>query len=149
MYRKAAALFIAASCLAVFSWAAVAGDAKDAIKKDRKALQGTWKTDKDNKAGITSIRFEGEKCTVTFKGDEFATGTYTIDPAQKIKTIDIKVTGGSEKVGQKYKGKTSLGVYELDGAKLKWHANQPGADERPKNLTEEEHVLIVFERAKK
>ena len=154
MHWKTTALLVAAFILAGSSLLAIAGDAKDAaVKKDRKALQGTWKTDKDNEAGITSMRFDGEKCVMTFRGDITASGTYTIDPTQKPRTIDIKVTGVSDKIVEKYKGKVSLGVYQIDGAKLTWHGNEPGAVSRPKSLTEsltkEEHVLIVFEKEKK
>ena len=43
--------------------------------------------------------------------------------------------------------------YQIDGAKLTLHGNEPGAVSRPKSLTEsltkEEHVLIVFEKEKK
>src|SRR5207249_2931332 len=112
-----------------------------------------WKTDKGNLAGIIAMRFEGEKFTMTFNGNITATGTYTIDPAQKPSTIDMKVTDVSDKIIGKYKGKVSVGVYQIDGAKLTWHGNEPGGVSRPKSLTEslpkEEHVLIVFEKEKK
>src|SRR5438132_2131404 len=134
MHWKTTALLVAAFILAGSSLLAIAGDAKDAaVKKDRKALQGTWKTDKDNEAGITSMRFDGEKCVMTFRGDITASGTYTIDPTQKPRTIDIKVTGVSDKIVEKYKGKVSLGVYQIDGAKLTWHGNEPGPASRPKS----------------
>ena len=74
MHWKTSALLVLAFILAGFSYLAAAGEGKDAaIKKDRKALQGTWKTDKDNMAGITSMRFDGEKFTMTFQGTITAT----------------------------------------------------------------------------
>ena len=150
MHWKATALFAAAFVLAGFSYLANAGDAKDAVKKDRKALQGAWKAaGDDNKAGIVSMRIEGDKFVVTFKGDKTVSGTYTIDPSKKPKTIDMKIVKASGNEVEKYEGKTALAVYEFDGAKLKWHSNEPGKEERPKGLTEETGVLIVFERAKK
>src|SRR5690348_11487650 len=98
MRWKAAALFVTAFVLIGFSCLATAGEGKDAaVKKDRKALQGTWKTTEENNAKIQSIRFDGDKVVVTFDGDKTATGIATIDPTKKPKTIDIKVTGGTSK----------------------------------------------------
>jgi uncharacterized protein (TIGR03067 family) len=150
MHWKTHALLVAAFILAGSSLLAIAGEGKDAaVKKDRKALQGMWKTGEDNKAGIQSIRFDGDKVVVTFKGDETATGIATIDPTKKPKTIDIKVTGGTSKGAEKDMGKTSLGIYDFDGGKLRWHANRPGEDERPKDFEKATHALMVFEREKK
>jgi hypothetical protein len=33
--------------------------------------------------------------------------------------------------------------------KLRWHANKPGEDERPKDFEKATHALMVFERVKK
>ena len=75
MHVKPIALLVAAFLLAGTGLLAIAGDAKDAaVKKDRKALQGTWKTDKDNMAGIIGMRFEGEKFTLTFNGQTTGLG---------------------------------------------------------------------------
>src|ERR1700687_585472 len=143
MHWKTTALLVSVCILAGSSLLAIAGDDKTAaVKKDRKALQGLWKATKDNKASIIAIRFDGDKVVVTTKDDETYTGVCTIDPAKTPKTIDIKVTGGTAKKAQDAKGTTSLGVYEIDGAKLRWHANQPGGDERPKDLKEETHALM-------
>jgi uncharacterized protein (TIGR03067 family) len=150
MHWKTSALLVTAFFLTGFSYLATAGEGKEAaVKKDRKALQGLWKTSEDNKAGIQSIRFDGEKVVVTFKGDKTATGIATIDPTNKPKTIDIKVTGGTAKEAQDDKGKTSLGIYDFEGGKLRWHANRPGGDERPKDFKEATHALMVFERENK
>lgn len=150
MHWKPSALLVTALILAGFSYLATAGEGKDdAVKKDRKALQGTWKTTEENKAGIQSIRFDGNKVVVTFKGDETATGIATIDPTKKPKTIDIKVDGGTAKQAEDDKGKISLGIYEVDDGKFRWHANRPGADERPKDFENATHALMVFERKKK
>jgi uncharacterized protein (TIGR03067 family) len=150
MYWKTSILLVTALNLAGFSYLATAGEGKDgAVKKDRMALQGTWKTSEENNAGIQSIRFDGDKVVVTFKGDETATGIATIDPTKKPKTIDIKVTGGTSKQAENDKGKISLGIYDVDDGKLRWHANRPGADERPKDFENATHALMVFEREKK
>ena len=150
MHWKTSALLVIAFILAGFSYLAAAGEGKDAdIKKDRKALQGLWKSSEDNRAGIRSILFDGDKVVVTFKGDETATGIATLDPTKKPKTIDIKVTGDTSKDAQNDKDKVSLGIYDFDGGKLRWHANKPGEDERPKDFEKATHALMVFERVKK
>ncbi len=150
MHWKTSTLLVTALILAGVSYLATAGEGKDgAVKNDRMALQGTWKTSEENNAGIQSIRFDGDKVVVTFKGDETATGIATIDPTKKPKTIDIKVTGGTVKQAENDKGKISLGIYDVDGGKLRWHANKPGADERPKDFENATHALMVFEREKK
>jgi len=150
MHWKTSTLLVAALILAGFSYLTTAGEGKDAaVKKDLKTLQGTWKTSEENRAGIQSIRFDGDKVVVTFNGNETATGIATIDPTKKPKTIDIKVTGGTVKEAENDKGKTSLGIYEFDDGKLRWHANKPGEDERPKSFEKATHALMVFEREKK
>src|SRR5262245_1618748 len=126
MHWKTTALLMIAFTLAGFSYLAAAGEGKDdAVKKDRKALQGLWKTSEDNRAGIVSSLSDGNKVTVTVKGDETAAGVATLDPTKKPKTSDIKVTGGTAENAKKDKDKVSVGIYEVDGGKLRWHANRP------------------------
>src|SRR5580765_1743333 len=150
MHWKTSALLVIAFILAGFSYLAAAGEGKDAdIKKDRKALQGLWKSSEDNRAGITSIHFDGDKVVVTFKGDVTAIGIATLDPTKKPKTIDIKVTGGTSEDAKKDKDKVSVGIYDVDGGKLRWHANKPGEDDRPKDFEKATHAPMGFERAKK
>ena len=67
-----------------------------------------------------------------------------------------------EKVGElvlktqnkdKFKGQTSLAIYEVDGDTFKWCAAEPGKDERPKEFTakagEARYMYVVFKRAAK
>ena len=56
-------------------------------------------------------------------------GTVKIDPSRKPKHIDLTIEDGI-----KFIGDTALGIYELDGDTLKWHANQPGKVERPREF---------------
>ena len=65
----------------------------------------------------------------------------------------MTVTKGSDEETKKYEGKTSKGIYELDGNKLKWCANEPGLDERPDAFPEKDaktkSLFLVLEREKK
>ena len=148
MYKKSLSMF-AVLLLGSFSVMAWAGDGKD--KKGATALQGSWKAS-DAVKGDSRITFDGNKFTVEFK-DEKATGTFTTDASKTPKTIDMLITGGTAKIGEKYKGKTSLGIYAVEGNKLKWCANEPGADARPTAFPDKDSptkmLYIVFDREKK
>ena len=150
MHWKTSALFVTALILAVFSYLATTGESKEkGGGKDKKAIQGTWTGSKgDKKAQLT---FEGNKFTFEF-GGKSASGTFTIDPAKKPKQIDLTITKGDDET-KKYEGKTSKGIYELNGGKLKWLASEPGAEDRPEAFPKEadkaKGLYLILERAKK
>ncbi len=149
MHWKTSALFVTALILAVFSFLATAGEGKQKGGKDKKALQGTWTGSKgDKKAQLT---FDGNKFMLEL-GGKSASGTFTIDPAKDPKQIDLTVTKGDDET-KKFEGKTSKGIYELDGDKLKWLASEPGAEDRPEAFPKEgdktKGLYLIFERAKK
>jgi uncharacterized protein (TIGR03067 family) len=89
----------------------------DAVKKELKKFEGTWK--------IVSLEVEGMKlpakafegARLIIKGDAFTMkeekvthkGTFKVDPTKKPKMIDLIFTEGPAK------GKTLLGIYELEG----------------------------------
>ena len=96
---------------------ASAGDAKDeAIKKDRKQIEGTWRVVALEVNGNKVKEEDAKKLTVVNDSDgtwslrsedKEVSGTSTIDPTKKTKTIDFTVTEGEGK-GNQY-----LGIYEL------------------------------------
>ena len=112
----------------------------------RKKLVGTWRGGwPDDKQPQYEIVFTAEKITSkNLKGGEaMGEGTYKLDP--KAKTLDATGTSGKE-----YKGKTFLGIYSLDGDKLKWCSNN-GTKNRPKDLVNKpgnDHYLLILERKK-
>jgi len=70
---------------------------------------------------------------------------FKIDPIKKPKTIDYTVTDGPEK------GKTVLGIYELDGDTVKFCFSAPDK-ERPSEFTAKEgsgRTLSLWKRNKK
>jgi uncharacterized protein (TIGR03067 family) len=151
MHWKTPGLLVTAFILAGFSYLATAGDGKEkGGGEDKKVLQGTWTGSKgDKKAQLT---FDANKFTLEL-GGKSASGTFKIDPAKKPKQIDMTVTKGSDDDTKKFEGKTSKGIYELDGDKLKWLASEPGAEDRPEAFPKEgdktKGLYLIFERAKK
>ena len=130
-----------------------AGAQDDTAKKELKKLEGTWATvsieaagekvtDKD-KIKTRKLTTKGDKYTLNV-GDESVQGTIEINPTKKPKTIDVKPDSGSNK------GKTLLGIYELDGDNLKICLAAPGK-ERPTAFAtapENGQQLVVYKREK-
>ncbi len=134
---------------------ATADDAKDeALKKDRKLIEGTWRvvtlevdgnkaSDEDAKKITVANGPEGT-WTLLSDGKEVGKGTNSFDPTQKPKTIDFTQTEGEGK------GNSFLGIYELGENTRKLCFAPPGKD-RPKEFNSmpgTEHILVTFERVK-
>jgi len=120
----------------------LAADAQkdDAVKKEKEKLKGTWKSVDEKRQAVIVIT--DDSMTVTLKAgdkDRVYKGTYKLDPSQKPKTLDFMVSEGPDE----HKGKTSLQIYELDGDKLKWCANEPGKDGRPKEFAAQGGYLLI------
>ena len=127
---------------------------KDDGKKDKEKLQGTWKAVTAQQRGQSQD--DAEEHRLIFSGDEFSVkkgeetvvkGKFKIDTSKKPKEIDMEFI---EAKRESVKGKTALGIYELDGDTLKWCWNKPGG-ERPKKFSSEatdEHLLVTLKREK-
>jgi uncharacterized protein (TIGR03067 family) len=116
--------------------------AADTVKKDAKAdkekLQGTWKLPEVEGQMV----IEGDKYTFKAGGSE-EQGTMKLDPSKTPKTIDIQITEGNDK------GKTQLGVYEVDGDTFKLCVGQAGGTDRPTAVEAKDNAfLFVFKRDK-
>jgi uncharacterized protein (TIGR03067 family) len=130
----------------VVGLAAAAAGAKPVKQDDRDRLQGTWVSTAGPPIELT---FTGNRWTAREKKENVELkGTFKLDPTKKPKTIDMTVEEGME-----FQGKTSLGIYELDGDTLRWCANEPGKAERPKEFKREGNgqrfLLVTFKRVKK
>src|SRR5262249_18555987 len=136
----------------------LAADAKkDDAKKDKEALQGTWRPVSSEAEGKDQTE-EAKKHTLTFEGDNFTVkegdevrikGTFKIDPTMKPKTIDMTVTEGRR---DEDKGKELHGIYEMDKESLKWCTSEPGGKDRPKEFATKEGtkgMLVTFKKEKK
>jgi uncharacterized protein (TIGR03067 family) len=112
-------------------------DQSEAAKKDLAALQGEWSMvsgSADGQPMPDDMRKQmkrvckGDETTTTMSGQVFFKAKIVIDPERKPKTIDYQMTEGFTK------GKTQLGIYELDGDTFKACFSKPGAA-RPTGFT--------------
>ena len=126
----------------------------EAIKKDRKLIEGTWRVVALEIDGNKSMEEDARKITVVngsdgtsslrSEGNEISKGTSTIDPTKKPKTIDIVPTEGEGN------GKQHLGIYEL-GEKTRKLCFAPPGKARPTEFSStlgSEHILVTLEREK-
>jgi uncharacterized protein (TIGR03067 family) len=130
-------LVFAVIALTTISASAARADDKEAVKKDLEQFQGEWSmvSGSANGYGIPdSMRKDlkrvckNDEITVTNGDQLFMKAKITIDPSKKPKTIDYDVIDGPTK------GKKLLGIYELDGDKLKSCFAAPDM-ERPSDFT--------------
>ncbi len=131
-----------------------AGNGPDAVKKDMAQLQGEWAMvsgEIDTQAMPADLLKDskrvakGDETTVTIGGMLFMKAKFTIDPSKKPKTIDYMMTEGLTK------GKTQLGIYELDGNTVKFCFAKPGQDRPTEFVTKEGsgRTLSMWKREKK
>jgi uncharacterized protein (TIGR03067 family) len=122
----------------------------DAAKKDQEAMQGTWKVSKavingqpamDDLIKKIAVIIDKDKLTMKLDGNVFGDGTFKLDPSKSPKQIDMTTQSGPDK------GQVRLGIYEIDGNKLKIHFKQgPEAlKERPKDFSGD-HILLEREK---
>ena len=132
----------------------VAGD-DDAVRKELKALQGTWKAVALEAGGQPLPKAAVPDFTYTIGTDGKATGKMakseytaklTVNPDKDPKTIDNVHESGTQN------GKKQFGVYKLEGDKLTVCMTPPGAAvaDRPKDFSTKDttNVVFVFERIK-
>src|SRR5687768_2977251 len=128
-------MFVVILLTAVAGIASAADDAKDeAIKNDRKQIEGTWRVVALEIDGNKAMDEDAKKLSVVngsdgtwslrSEGQVISKGTSTFDPTKKPKTIDFTVTEG-EGIGNQYGG-----IYEL-GEKTRKLCFAPPSKERP------------------
>ena len=114
-------------------------------------LEGKWvvvSVERDGKADDAlkgAIREQtADKYTLTPKEAKPVTGSYKIDASKTPKTIDLVPGEG------RYKDKTLLGIYQLDGDGLKICAAIAPGDDRPKEFAAKKATTyIVLKREMK
>jgi uncharacterized protein (TIGR03067 family) len=139
--------------LTVLVFGSVVG-AQDAVKKEMTQLEGEWSMVSGEANGFSMpketvntgkrVAKDGET-TITFGGQIYFKARISIDPTRKPKAIDYTMTEGPTK------GKTHLGIYELDGDTVKFCFAAPGKD-RPTDFTAKEgseRTSSVWKRDKK
>jgi uncharacterized protein (TIGR03067 family) len=151
----AAVLAIVSLFAAVRSQAADGEAKEEAVAKDLQAFKGTWRLSSKEVDGKKSSEEEIKDVIATNdglgrfsvrRGDKaIDAGAVKLDPAKKPKTIDITFTEGERK------GKTALGIYEIEGAVFRVCVARPG-DERPAEFSAKAgsgRTLVVYQREKK
>ena len=109
-------------------------------KPDAEAIQGTWQMEKyegesapPTELGPLRMTFQNGKLTVSLGGrEEMPHATYKLDPAAKVKTIDI--THDSE---------TIHGIYELTGDTLRLCISDEPMPARPTEFKVVKNVSII------
>ncbi len=115
-------------------------DEKTALSGDLKSLQGTWVSTAENSQESRWV-FEGKKVKSTAGGRDYVCRV-TLDPkATPHPTIDFLVIEGSDDSA----GKTSRGIYKLEGDKLRICVTLPGEGSRPAQFKAVEEEIHLFD----
>lgn len=153
MTRTILRFVVSGILLATMGTGAPADDATDeAIKKERKLIEGTWRVvaieidgNKSTDAGVSKvIVVNGPDGTWSLRvdGKEISKGTSMIDPSRHPRQIDFLATDGESK------DSVFLGVYDL-GEKTRTLCFAPSGKARPTELAStpgSQHILVTFER---
>jgi uncharacterized protein (TIGR03067 family) len=106
-----------------------------------KPFQGTWASSGE---GLDATwTFEGEKIKASVAGMDYTCKGKIDTDAKPFATIDLVIEDGPEEA----KGKTSKGIFKLDGEKLTMCVSAPGKD-RPKEFAQVEDAAYLFELKK-
>ena len=139
--------------LAVFTVSQVRAGDSEATKKDLALLQGEWSMvsgSADGQPMPAEMRkqmkrvCQGNEATTMMGTQVYLKAKITLDPTRKPKIIDYEMTDGLTK------GKTQLGIYEVEGDTFKACFGKPGA-ERPTDFTTKPgdgRTLSVWQREK-
>lgn len=129
----------------------------EAVKKDRKRIEGTWKVvrvvwngkeiQEEVAGSLTVVNSADGTWSLRQEGREIGGGTSTLDPTGTPKTIDFTVTRVKQGAG---KDKKYHGVYEL-GREARKLCFAPAEKDRPAKFASEPgsgHILVTFKRVK-
>ncbi len=156
MKRSIFGFLVVGVFLSAVATIAAADDAKDeAIKKDRKQIEGTWrvvvlevngkKSTEDDAKTLTVVNGADGTWSLRDLGMEKSKGTSTFDPTKKAQDHRLHADNGGDK-GKKY-----LGIYEL-GEKTRKLCFAPPGKERPTEFSStsgSEHILVTLSGKKR
>ena len=138
-------------CLAAFVVSHAWADDAEAVKKELSLMQGEWSMVSGSVDGqpmpaelLKQMKrvCKGDEATTTMGTMVYLKARITVDPSKQPKSIDYQMTEGVTK------GKTQLGIYELDGDTFKSCFSAPG-DQRPTEFTTQSgdhRTLTVWKR---
>jgi len=125
----------------------------DAVKKEMTQLEGEWTMVSGERDGqplpdnflknAKRVAKDGVS-TISFGDRVYMKARFSVDPTKKPKAIDYEILEGETK------GKKVLGIYEIDGDKLKFCFATPDKD-RPSDFTAKAgsgNTLSVWKRKK-
>jgi uncharacterized protein (TIGR03067 family) len=112
-------------------------DAKE-ITGDLKTMQGSWGFDIDDVQA--SWLLEGDTLKARFNDMEYVC-KLKLDPGASPRTIDFFVEQGPNDVV----GKTTLGIYKIDGDRVTFCVRRPGEERRPGEFKDVQDESFVFE----
>jgi uncharacterized protein (TIGR03067 family) len=110
---------------------------------DLDALQGAWFSVSGRREA--ELLISGLHFAFRIADGEIYMGAFDLDPGTVPKLMVMRVDEGPAR----YKGKTALCIYEMDGPVLRWCATSPGRDERLQTFPAEDHaeyLCMVFHR---
>ena len=121
----------------------VAQPTDDAVKKELKLFQGKWqatfaqsfdgKEQTPIEIELTKLEVDGDKFTMK-TGSLTVTGTFTVDPTKKVKTIDVYFGNSKDNMIR--------GIYEIKGDTRKSCFAMPGKD-RPTEFRKEKNYQYL------
>ena len=127
----------------------------EAVAKELRAFQGTWRLDSKEEDGkkfseeeIKDVigTIDGSGKVSIRRGDEvIGAGTIKLDPTKKPKAIDVTFTEG------RHKGLIALGIYEIDGEAFRVCIAIDGG-QRPEEFSANSgsgRTIVVYKREKK
>ncbi len=155
MKRSFLALLVVGVVFTAMATLASADDSKEeAIKNDRKQIEGTWRIVALEVDGKKAAEEDAKKLTVVngsdgtwslrSEGKEISKGTSIFDPTKKPKTIDFTPTVGDDKDAK------FLGIYEI-GENTRKLCFAPKGKDRPTEFSSKpgsENILVTFQREK-
>lgn len=142
-------MFRASSCtgaaliLVLLASPGLRGDDAKETRGDLKKMQGTW-TYTANNGGEGTWVFDGSNVTVMLPNRKYVAKVTVDDNAKPHPAIDFNITEGPDDAT----GKTSKGIYKLDGDALTICISGPDG-ERPKALEAVEMEAYLFKLSKK
>ncbi len=153
MNRRSFRIAMTGILLSVLVAIAAADDIRDeAVRKDQKQIEGTWRVMLLEVDGNKSRGEDAQRLTVVngpdgswslrSDGKEIMKGTSTPDPTRKVRTIDFTPTEGDQK------GLVYPGIYEIS-EKTRMLCFAPPGKERPTKFESApgtQHILVKFER---
>jgi uncharacterized protein (TIGR03067 family) len=124
--------------LAPWPGASLRGDDAKEPAGDLKAMQGTWVFEAaDNQATWT---LNGDILKTRFMDADYVC-KLKLDPAASPRAVDFFVEQGPDHAV----GKTTLGIYKIDGDRVTFCVRRPGEDRRPGEFKNVEDETFLFE----